>query len=312
MRAVRSTEAGIVSERVPDPVPDEHGVVVRVTSAGICGSDLHAIAAGPVPVVLGHEFGGLLADGSLVAVRPIRSCGTCAHCTGGAEYLCSGIYAHFHGASIDGGLAEQVLVHPDCLVPVPAGVDPVLVALVEPVAVAVHTVNRAGLRPGERALVIGGGTIGLVCAAVLRDRGVPVDVVTRHAAQTRAAVALGVGTAPEGRYAVVVEAAGSASSFAEAIRLVQRGGRIVLVALPWDPVALTPAVVMKEVSIVPAIYYGHHEGRDEFAEAAEVLARHPELGDALVTHRFDLDDAAEAFRVAGERSAGAIKVHLVP
>jgi threonine dehydrogenase-like Zn-dependent dehydrogenase len=312
VKAVRRTPDGVEAVDVPDPVPGAAAELVRVTSAGICGSDLHPVAAGPVPVVLGHEFGGLLPDGTLVAVRPHRSCGSCVHCAGGAEHLCSGVYSHFHGASIDGGLAEQVLVHPDCLVPVPGGVDPATVALVEPVAVAMHAVNRGGLRPGERALVIGGGSIGLLCAAVLRDRGVLVDIVARHPAQLEAAAALGAGTAPEGRYAVVVEAAGSTSSFVEAIRLAQRGGRVVLVALPWEPLAVPAAAVLKEVSILPAIYYGHHDGLDEFAESAALLARHPELGDVLVTHRFGLDEATEAFRVAGERAAGAIKVHVIP
>ncbi|WP_181784032.1 zinc-binding dehydrogenase, partial [Pseudonocardia pini] len=134
----------------------------------------------------------------------------------------------------------------------------------------------------------------------------------RHSAQIEAAAALGAGTEPTGRYAVVVEAAGSTGSFAQAIRFAQRGGRIALVALPWEPLQVTQAAVLKEVTIVPAIYYGHHEGTDEFAESAALLARHPEIAPALVTHRFGFDDAAEAFRVAAERSAGSIKVHLLP
>ena len=303
MRSVRRTATGV--ETVQGPPPDGEGVRVRVTSAGICGSDLHA--DGPSPVVLGHEFGGLLDDGSLVAVQPFAPCGACPACRRGEEQLCPAT-RDFHGASRDGGLADEVLVAPRCLVPVPPGVDPAAVGLVEPIAVAVHAVNRARLRPGERALVIGGGSIGLLCAAVLAERGTDVDLLARHPAQQSAADALGLGGAVAGRYAVVVDAAGTASSAEQALRAVERGGRLVLVALPWQPIAFGLPLVLKEVSVIPAIYYG----RGDFSAAAEVLGRHPELAELLVTHRFPLEDAATAFRVASDRAAGAIKVHLIP
>jgi len=310
VRFVRSTGTGI--ETVVGAAPRGDGVRVRVTSAGICGSDLHAVAAGPSPTVLGHEFGGLLDDGSLVAVQPFAPCAECPACRRGDEQLCPGT-RDFLGASRDGGLADEVLVDPRCLVAVPAGVDPAAVALVEPIAVAVHAVERARLQAGERVLVIGGGSIGLLCAAVLADRGSAVDLLARHPAQRRAAETLGAGTLRAGtvasrRYPVVVDAAGTASSAEQALRAVERGGRLVLVAVPWEPVAYGLALVLKEVSVVPALYYG----RGEFAAAAEVLGRHPELPGLLVTHRFSLADAATAFATAADRAAGAIKVHLIP
>lgn len=303
-RAVRRTEAGIETLHGPPPIGE--GVRIRVTSAGICGSDLHAVAAGPLPVVLGHEFGGRTDDGRLVAVMPYAPCGACAACVRGDEQLCpTGIRA-FHGASLDGGLADEVLVDPRSLVPVPNGVDPAAVALVEPLAVAVHAVGRAPAP--DRALVIGGGTIGLLCAAALADRGVAVDVLARHPAQRAAADALGAGGAATGRYGLVIDAAGTASSMEQAVRSAERGGSVVLVALPWEPVVLPPTLVLKEVAVRPAVYYS----RAEFEDAARLLARHPELPGLLVTHRFGLDDAADAFTAAGNRAAGAIKVHLLP
>ena len=116
------------------------------------------------------------------------------------------------------------------MVAVPDGVPPSTPALVEPIAVAVHAVNRAA--PEERVLVIGGGSIGLLCAAVLADRGVAVDVLARHLAQLAAAGALGAGTTVCGRYRAVIDAAGTASSMEQAVRAAERGGRVVLVALP--------------------------------------------------------------------------------
>jgi threonine dehydrogenase-like Zn-dependent dehydrogenase len=303
-RSVHRTEAGIETITGPPPLGD--GVRVRVTSAGICGSDLHAVADGRLPVVLGHEFGGWTDDGTLVAVMPYAPCGSCAACARGDEQLCPTGTRAFHGGTRDGGLADEVLVDPRCPVPVPAGVDPEAVALVEPLAVAVHAVNRAS--SGERALVIGGGSIGLLCAAVLADRGRGVDLLARHPAQIRAAEAIGAGTTATGRYPVVIDAAGTASSMDQAVRAVVRGGRVVLVALPWEPVSVGVGLVLKEVSVLPAVYYS----RAEFEDAAELLGRHPELPAQVVTHRFGLDDAASAFAVAGDRAAGAIKVHLLP
>jgi len=83
-----------------------------------------------------------------------------------------------------------------------------------------------------------------------------------------------------------------------------------LVALPWDPSTLPVSAVLKEVTIVPAVYYGLHEGVDEFRSAAQALGRNPWWVDTVVTHRFRLSDAAAAFNTAIDRAAGAIKVHF--
>ena len=311
MRAVRCQADGIVTVTTDRPHGDGHRV--RVTSAGICGSDLHALATTGIPVVPGHEFGGTLDDGSLVAVRPYRPCGDCRLCARGDEHVCRNVVRAFHGMTMDGGLAEEVMVAAECVVPVPAGVSPAAVALVEPIAVAVHAINRAALNAGERVLVVGGGAVGLLCAAVLIDRGIDVDVVARHSAQANAARSIGAGKVrPLAKYDAVVDAAGTESSFAQAIDQSARGGRIVMVAVPWEPVSLTMITVLREIAVIPAAFYGHHAGEDEFRAAAEMLARNPHLPSAVVTHHFTLDDAAEAFRVAGDRAAGAIKVHLSP
>jgi threonine dehydrogenase-like Zn-dependent dehydrogenase len=111
---------------------------------------------------------------------------------------------------------------------------------------------------------------------------------------------------------VVVDAAGTASSMKQAMRFAERAGRIILVALPWEPIAIPTEAVLKEVSVIPAVYYGVHGGQDEFHTAAEVLARNSWWAGAIVTHRFALSDAASAFQVATDRSAGAIKVHFTP
>jgi threonine dehydrogenase-like Zn-dependent dehydrogenase len=308
---VRETPSGVVSCN-REILADDDTVRVRITSAGICGSDLERLAHGSVTeVVPGHEFGGFLDDGTLVAVQPNRPCGACLLCRSGADHLCR-VNPQFYGVTHHGGMAEQAFVHPSCLVPVPPEVDAQVVGLVEPVAVALHAVNRAGLRNSERVLVVGSGSIGLLCAAVLRDRGQDVAVVARHAAQREAAEALGATLGADGTYPVVIDATGSTSGSRLALEHSDPRGRIVLVAVPWEPLGYDASLLVKEVTVLPAIFYGHHEGEREFSAAAGLLARNRAIAEILVTHRFGLHDAARAFDAAGDRAGGAIKVHLLP
>jgi threonine dehydrogenase-like Zn-dependent dehydrogenase len=310
IRQVRSTDAGVTVTRT-DPSTGP-GVRVRITSSGICGSDLHLMSWGPLPIVLGHEFGGWLDDGTLVAVRPTVPCGACPACAVGAQQLCPTVTSQVYGTSLDGGLADEMLADPGCVFPIAPGVDPTIVGLVEPLAVAVHSANRTAATAGEHILVVGGGSIGLACAAVLIDRGHAVDVVARHPAQQRAATALGAGIEPGADYAAVVDAAGTTSSFRTCANRVRPGGQIVVPSMVWESVELPMMALVKEVTITPSMTYSEHEGVSEFATAADLLARRPEIAEALVTHRFGLDDAATAFETAADRSAGAIKVLVIP
>ena len=106
----------------------------------------------------------------------------------------------------------------------------------------------------------------------------------------------------------MVDAAGTQSSIEEAICRLRPGGRVLLLGSWWSPVQLGPNLAIKEITLVPSNMYGHHHGSREFNEAVDILAVGPDIAATLITHRFALDDAAQAFRVAGDRAAGAIKV----
>jgi threonine dehydrogenase-like Zn-dependent dehydrogenase len=318
MRAVRSTGGGEVAVVDAEPTVPAYAtdpVRVRVRSAGICGSDLH-LARWGLAATFGHEFAGVLDDGTEVAVQPLAPCGECDLCRVGAEHVCRHSDQRLHGVFLDGGLADEVVVDRSCLVPLPAGVAATDGALVEPIAVAVHAAHVAGMHDrdwdGARVLVIGGGTIGLAVLTVARDHGADVDLAARHPAQRAAAERLGARLAPGDDYDIVVDCAGSASSLGDAVDRVRPAGTVVVAGTFWDPVQLDTRAGVKEIRLLMSQCYGHHHGVLEFAEAAETLAAHPELVDALVTHRFGLDEAPEAFRVAADRAAGAIKVLVTP
>jgi len=286
-------------------------VRVHVTSAGICGTDLHMLALPPSPVVLGHEFAGLLDDGRPVAVQPYVPCGDCPACRAGRSHLCSPGVSGFYGVARDGGMAGQVMVDPGALVFLPVEVDPSCAALVEPLAVVLHGLHRVGDLAGLEVLVIGGGSVGLLAVAACRRMGASVDLLARHRAQWSAGASLGADTNLAADYDVVVDAAGSQAALDEAVARVRPGGTVLELAMFWEPITVPFQLLGKEVTLLPSLLYGHHHGRREFDEAAALLAAMPEVVPAVVTHRFSLEQAPEAFATAADRRSGAIKVHFV-
>ena len=310
MRAVISHEGSV--SVIDKPEPAGTGELIRVTSSGICGSDLHLVSLGLSGVVLGHEFGGTTPDGRLVAVRPTGECGACPQCARGIPNTCASAAASLHGTSIDGGLAEFVRVDPSRLIPVNANVDPASVGLVEPLAVVIHGIKRSGVHTGMRALVVGAGSIGLLCAAALRDMGIDVDIVARHPHQADAATQLDaqVVPTPGSNYDISFDAVCTQQSFDTCVTATRPGGSVLEFGMFWTPVAMNNALMLKEITVIPSIFYNHNHATNDFVDAANMLHRLPHITRAIVTHTFSLEDATQAFKVAQDKHSGAIKVHL--
>jgi 2-desacetyl-2-hydroxyethyl bacteriochlorophyllide A dehydrogenase len=308
MRAVRSTSDGPAVVEVDEPTGD--GVLLEVVSSSICGTDAGFMAMGPLDFTFGHEFAGTV-DGVPYAVEPTIYCGACEQCIAGHVQRCTGEHSNL-GIFVDGGLADRIRVPEQNLVALPEGLEVADACLVEPGSVAWHGVHRAAIAPGERVVVVGGGSIGLLAVAAARARGHEVDLEVRHPHQRTAGERLGAGT-PSGEYDVVIEAAGTESGLARCAELARPGGRVILLgvyhALAPVPGAMT---LVKELSWIGAMAYERHGDVREVDEVAAMLAADPAIADTLITHRFPLDDAAEAFRVAEDRAAGAIKVVLHP
>ena len=313
MRAVRTIDGEVRCVDVAAPEPGAGEVVVDIAAAGICGSDLHMLGFG-LTATFGHECAGRLADGTPVAIQPIVHCGDCDRCLADQSHLCRTAGGTMYGLGRDGGMADAIVVDESCLVPLPDGLSVADACLVEPLAVAQHAANTSGVEQGQRVLVVGGGMIGLACVATFGAAGADVDLSARHPHQVAAGELLGAGTAASGEYDVVVDAAGTSSAVATAIDHARPGGLLSAPAVYWDPLTIPNAVtlVVKEVRVQPSYTYGHHHGVREVDEAAALLGIVPELAGAVVTHRFGLDDAPEAFRVAADRASGAIKVVLEP
>jgi 2-desacetyl-2-hydroxyethyl bacteriochlorophyllide A dehydrogenase len=298
----------------PEPGPEE--VRIAVSTVGVCGTDMEFYrgrrSAG-YPFVLGHECAGRIDAlgagvtdweiGSPVTVRPNFGCGTCPLCTEGRDNLCPG--GRGLGVTIDGCLSEYI-VAPACYVwPVPEGMDLETAALIEPAAVAERAVCRAGSIAGRRLLVLGAGSIGLLTLQIAAVAGAEVTVVDPIVSRRRRALDLGAANALASsseagreRFDVVIETAGVPEAVNAAIEHARPGGWIVLTGIPMDPAAIeTKWVVWRELKLIGSFIY---EASD-FACASDRIARGEIRALDLVTDRFPLVRAAEAFRRAADR-----------
>ncbi|MCK9902243.1 alcohol dehydrogenase [Parafrankia colletiae] len=311
MKAVRS-RAGAVGVVDVDEPPGT-GELLTISSASICSSDLLYIRLGCERVV-GHELAGVRADGTAAIVEAIMGCMECELCRSGRYNLCSVHRQRALGSTADGGMAEQFRAPAEHLVALPEGLDVRDAALVEPASVAWHAVRIAGTGPASRVAVVGTGALGLMAVAGARAQGAPeVAVEARHPHQAEAAERLGATVGPTGLYDVVVEAAGSESGLDRAIDLVAPGGTVVCIGVRLGRVEVDWGTLFhREARLIPSMGYGVHDDRREMESAAAMLAANPEIARTLITHRFPLEDAAEAFRVAADRAAGALRVVVEP
>jgi threonine dehydrogenase-like Zn-dependent dehydrogenase len=305
VKAVRSGNGAVSVVDLDEP--PGIGEVLDMQATSICASDLSYIRFGSTNV-LGHELAGRRTNGTPVVVEAIYGCLDCDQCRRGAYNLCPTHSQRALGIFADGGMAEQFRAPSERLVDVPPGLDLRDACLVEPTSVSWHALRLADTGPGTRVAVVGAGALGLLAVAGARK------LEARHPHQREAGERLGARIGP-GRttYEVVVEAAGSAESLSRCGELVAPGGTIVVLGVHFGPVHLDwMPLFNKEARVIPSLGYCAHDGVREMDEAAAMLAEDPEIARVLVTHRFPLEDAEEAFRVAADRSKGAIRVVLEP
>jgi L-iditol 2-dehydrogenase len=304
----------------PDPEPQPGEVLVSIHGVGLCGSDRHWFLEGGIgdavlrePLVLGHEFAGVVVEGpragERVVLDPAVPCGRCALCLAGQGHLCADMRFAGHG-STDGAL-RTLVAWPDQLVhALPDEVADEAAPLLEPLGVALHAVDLGGASTGSAA-VFGCGPLGLLLVQALRAAGMRVDLAADPLAH-RAAVAreLGAGSSePAGiEVDVAYEAAGDDEALDAAIAAARPGGRVVLVGIPdGDRSSFHAAAARrKELSLV---FCRRMRASDlpraiRFAESGGL-----ELV-ALVTARYGLAEGPQAFRDLVERRG--LKVVVEP
>ena len=164
MRAVRHTPEGIRPVEVPVPtkvaVGAAEGVRIRPRSVGICQTDLNMVGFGPREMTFGHEFAGVLDDGTPVAIEPMVPCGVCEFCGMGDYHWCEKSHEMIAGVAFDGGMADEILLPERCLVRLPHGLDVANACLCEPLAVNIHSLMLGRLESRHRVAVVGPGITG--------------------------------------------------------------------------------------------------------------------------------------------------------
>ena len=285
--------------------------LIRIRSAGICASDFTYIAYG-MTKILGHELAGVTEDGTPVGIETMYGCEKCPQCVAGRYNLCvQGPSAL--GVFIDGGMSEYFAAPARAVVPLPAALAPEDACLIEPAAVAWHACRIGGVGRDIRVAIVGGGAIGLLAAAAAQSmRAAEVSLVARHPHQHDIAERFGV-TRPSADYDVVIDAAGAERALHDGIALARPGGTFVVLGV-YDPDLRWPQheCFVKELRVVPSLGFCAYDQTSDYRQAVEMLATRPELVAALITHRFPLEDAAEAFRVARDKSTGAVRVIVEP
>ena len=335
MRSARYTgNSTIVVEDCP-PVPPAAGEVqIEVAYTGICGTDLHILHGTMdhrvrVPQTIGHEMSGRvavlgpdvtgLAVGAPVTVIPLRSCGACAACRAGHSHICHRL--NFIGIDSTGAMQQRWTIPADVVIPLPEGLPLTHGALVEPTAVAVHDVRRAELRAGDRAVVIGGGPVGLLIALVSRSLGADVVVLELDAHRRGVADQLGiraldpahddvaaeVDSWTSGAGAdVAFEVSGSAAGLNNAVELLAVRGRLVIVGIHSQPREVDVfRFFWRELTMVGARVYE----RADYDTAIGLLSAGKVAADTLITNVVPLTAAAAAF--AALRNGGSVMKVLV-
>ena len=322
MRAVRLHAVGDL--RIHDetaPVPAESEKLVRVKAVGICGSDLHWFSEAGIgdaklthPLVLGHEFAGITEEGQRVAVDPAIPCGHCEFCRQGHPNLCDNLIFAGH-AGTDGGLREWIAWSEKSLFPIPDSLSEEEGAMLEPLGVAIHTVDLGKLKAGMTVGVFGCGPIGLLIIQMAKLSGAANIVATDSLAhRLKAAKQFGAGdvffaeddsrlrqieVVSHGRGVdVAFEAAGVQDAVDDAFAAVRPGGKVILAGIPEDDETSFSASSARRKGLTLKWV---RRMKHTYPRATELVSKGLVDVRSVVTHRFPLEQAAEAFRVAQRR-----------
>lgn len=327
-----------VLEDVPVPTPGPDEVLLKVELAGICGSDMHAFHGKhpfvKPPIVLGHEFSGVIVQlgsrvdqdrhplGQRVAVEPSIHCGTCYNCKIGRYNICNEL--DVVGCLSDGAYAEYIAVRSDKLVPLDESLSFEDGAMLEPLSVGVHALEQGRVRPGDRVLVLGAGTIGLLLAQaaeaagaksavadmidyrlnVARELGItrPINLVEERLEQALAEFA------PDGAD-VIFECVGRAETIRQSIAVARKGIRIVILGVVDEDVLLPVSLIQdRELELVGDLMFT----RKDFLKAQEWITCGKVNVRPLQTKIFPLSEVREAFEYMMNHKQEALKVFLKP
>jgi len=311
------------------PVSSPGHVVVKVGAVGICGSDVHYYDHGRIggyivdqPMIIGHEAAGTVIDvgaevdpsliGQQVALEPGVPCRACAECLQGRYNLCPDI-VFFATPPVNGAISQFVSIDAHFAHPVPAGLSDEQAAMAEPVSVAIWAARKAHITPGDRVLVTGAGPIGLFAAQVARAFGAKAVTVTDLSTfRLNKARQLGIKAHPAAEqlpseYDVLLECSGSTAALTSGMQSVARAGRVVLVGMGADTVAINVSLLQgREINLTVTFRYAN-----TYPLALHLLASGAVDVDPIITHHFGIDDT-EAALTLSKSDPQSLKAIVLP
>ena len=310
----------------PIPVPGEGEKLIRVKAVGVCGSDLHWFGEGSIgdarldkPLVLGHEFSGISETGERVAIDPAIPCGHCEWCEQGHPNLCANMKFAGHGSD-DGALREFMAWPQKCLHRIPESISDADSALLEPLGVAIHAVDLGKLKAGMSVGVFGSGPIGLLIVQLAKICGAAHIVATdKLAHRLEAAKKFGaaqaflvdnlMGAADRVLNSVDVafEVAGEQGAVDDAFAAARSGGKVILVGIPEDDRTSFSASMARRKGLTIKLV---RRMKHTYPRAIDLVSKGLVDVRSLVTHRFPLDRAAEAFQVAARREGLKVIIEI--
>lgn len=301
---------------VGDPTLGPRDALVRIEAVGVCGSDTAYFTVGYIgdyvvdgPIILGHECAGQVVEigaevtqvsvGDRVSVEPGRPCRDCRECMAGRYHLCPKL-VFFATPPYDGSLVQRMAIDERQLFPIPDSMSYEEGALCEPLSVGVWACHRAQLEPGDRVLVTGAGPVGLLAAQVARAFGAGAVTVT-DVSDFRLELArrLGFATEKAGEstsrdFDVLLECSGAPTALADGLWRLRTNGRAAMVGMPKQDVTLALSRLnVNELTIGLVNRYAH-----TWPTAIDLVAQGRVDVASLVTHRFGMDETAEALMLA--------------
>lgn len=329
MQSLVLTADGLQLADTPMPPVMPGDVRIEVRSVGICGTDI-AIWKGDyeveLPLVLGHEFAGVIHESSVPDILPGTlvtsdidiSCGRCWYCRNGARHNCPD--KQVLGFTRDGGLSEYVSVPADAIHPLPLGIDTTEATFVEPLASAIKTYNQAPPEEDEIIVILGSGKLALLLAQVYDAHGANVHIVGRNRWQLGLAKQLGfqytydTGTT-DWKSAIrkithnvgprlVIEATGNTDGIGMAFDIVRNGGIVSLKSIHGCQFTFDPSIIVnKELTI-------HGASRGPFEPAIDMLAKGRIEVNKLITKQFKLEDGNKAFEFASQPTVTKVIINI--
>ena len=324
----------IVSANVPEPKADKNQVVIKIARSGICGSDIHAYYGKhpfiDLPVVLGHEFSGTIAEvgegvsgfqvGDFVTAMPQLYCGECRNCKIGRYNVCNTLKVI--GCQTPGASQEKLAVDAHLVLKLPSGMSFDQGAMLEPLAVGIRSCKRAGSLKGKRVLVLGAGTIGNVTAQAAKAMEAESVMITdvigwrleiakncgiHHAVNVKEAD-LATEMAKvwgEDGADIIIECIGVAEALEQAIQVCRKGIDIVVAGVFEELALVNMGLVQdKELSLIGTLMYVKEDWMDaiSFVESKTVVFEPP------ISKHFPLADLSEAFKHIEQNQDSTLKV----